>query len=231
MPSEEMLEELDLQQDMRDITFGLRKQMNDLTARMFLRVTVCFKDIGRFSGKDAQRLYGDSYSGNHIAIFECELKAPPQIAMCDHKYDEFLKAYRVNFRNWKLVDMDNYMEGNHFFSELREEAVWEEGVRKAVGTGTVDMHSDTNYDLASPKYAKEVLIPEVRAIEHHLEKYVDTRSNRKMSPRHKEREEMQHQIEKIKEQDKKDAEAKLEQQKKAEEKKAQKEKKKMEATN
>lgn len=136
MPTEEMLEELELQADMRDITFKLRKQMNDYTMRMLLRVTVCFKDIGRFSGKDATKVYGNSYSGNHIAIFECELKAPPQIALIDHTYADYLNAYRINFRNWKLVDMDNYMEGNHFFSELREETVWKQGVVNAVGKGT-----------------------------------------------------------------------------------------------
>ena len=92
--------------------------------RMLLRVTICFKDIGRFSGKDATRVYGNAYTGNHIATFECELKAPPQIALIDHTYEDYINAYRVNFRNWKLVDMDNYMEGNHFFSELKEEAVW-----------------------------------------------------------------------------------------------------------
>jgi len=51
--------------------------MNDLTMRMLLRVTISFKDIGLFKAKDSTHTYGDNYSGNHIAIFECEMKAPP----------------------------------------------------------------------------------------------------------------------------------------------------------
>jgi len=61
----------------REITSKLRKEMNDKTMQMFLRTTICFKDIGRFEGKDKSLLYSDEYTGNHIAIFECELKSPP----------------------------------------------------------------------------------------------------------------------------------------------------------
>jgi hypothetical protein len=116
---------------MRDVTFKLRKQMNDLTMRMLLRVTINFKDIGLFKAKDG--LYGEDYTGNHIGIFECELKAPPQMALVDHTYNQYIDAYRVNFRNWKIVDIDNYMEGNHYFSELKEEAVWQKKVETAMG--------------------------------------------------------------------------------------------------
>lgn len=122
LPTETDIEKIKLEQGMRDITFKLRKQMNDLTMRMLLRVTINFKDIGKFTGRDA--LYGDEYTGNHIAIFECELKAPPQMSFIDHTYNQYIDAYKVNFRNWKIVDIDNFMEGNHFFSELKEEAVW-----------------------------------------------------------------------------------------------------------
>ena len=100
----------------------MRKEMNDLTMRMFLRTTICFKDIGAFSANE--KLYGDNYSGNHIAIFECEMKAPPQLSFIDHTYQEYLDNYRMNFRNWKIVDIDNFMEGNHFFSELTQEKLW-----------------------------------------------------------------------------------------------------------
>ena len=99
--------------------------MNDRTMQMFLRTTICFKDIGKFEGKDKSLIYSKDYTGNHIAIFECELKSPPQIAMIDHTYTQFLDSYRMNFRNWKIVDVDNWMGGNHFFSEIQEEKVWE----------------------------------------------------------------------------------------------------------
>lgn len=108
-----------LEQEVRDITAELRKEMNDLTMRMFLRTTVCFKNIGLFTGKDKAKMYGDNYSGNHVAIFECELKAPPQLSLIDHTYVDYFEAYRFNFKNWKLVDVDNFMDGNHYFSNIQ----------------------------------------------------------------------------------------------------------------
>ena len=77
MTDELDFEKIDLEQNVRDVTYKLRKEMNDLTMRMLLRVTISFKDIGLFKAKDSTHTYGDNYSGNHIAIFECEMKAPP----------------------------------------------------------------------------------------------------------------------------------------------------------
>jgi hypothetical protein len=147
----------------REITYKLRKEMNDKTMQMFLRTTICFKDIGRFEGKDKSLLYSDEYTGNHIAIFECELKAPPQIALIDHTYTQFLDSYRMNFRNWKIVDIDNWMEGNHFFSELQEEKVWEskvDAVFKDTKTKTVYLQQDK---IDQPNYHEEHLLPFIRA--------------------------------------------------------------------
>lgn len=56
-PYDELIEMRENEQDMRDITFKLRKEMNDLTMRMFLRTTILFKDIGIFEGKDKSMLY------------------------------------------------------------------------------------------------------------------------------------------------------------------------------
>jgi hypothetical protein len=47
-PREELFEARELEQQVRDITFKTRKLMNDLSMRMFLRTTVCFKNIGVF---------------------------------------------------------------------------------------------------------------------------------------------------------------------------------------
>ena len=136
--------------------------MNDLTMRMLLRVTINFKDIGLFTANN-DHLYGDEYSGNHIAIFECELKAPPQMALVDHTYNQYIDAYRVNFRNWKIVDIDNYMEGNHFFSELREESIWQNQVKTAMG-GEKKAPIYKEQEAKSPLFDKEVLIPEMKKI-------------------------------------------------------------------
>ena len=153
---------------------------------MFLRTTICFKDIGRFEGKDKSLLYSDDYTGNHIAIFECELKAPPQIAMIDHTYTQFLDSYRMNFRNWKIVDIDNWMEGNHFFSDLQEEKVWEskvDAVFKNTKDKTIYLHEDK---IDQPNYHEEHLLPFIRAKNNEIDQ-LDTRGNRNMSPLHKRR--------------------------------------------
>ena len=36
-------------------------------------------------------------------------------------YTEYLHEGRMNFKNWKLVDIDNYMKGNKHFTELDSE--------------------------------------------------------------------------------------------------------------
>ena len=95
----------------------MRKELNAKQLQMMLRTTVCFKDIGKFYIPDQKKpVYGDDYSGNHIAIFECELKAPPALAQIDHDEDGLFEAYRLNFKNWRIVDIDNFMEGNSFFN-------------------------------------------------------------------------------------------------------------------
>ena len=125
---EELLERQEVETNIRSLIYKLRKEMNDISMRMFLRTTVCFKNISLSSS--SEQLHGPEFTGNHIAIFECELKAPPQLSFIDHSYSEYLEAYRMNFKNWKIVDIDNFMEGNHYFSEIKEEDVWRNEVRK-----------------------------------------------------------------------------------------------------
>ena len=101
---------------------------------MHLRSTICFKDIGLFKSDKKSNLYGDSYSGNHIAIFECDMKQPPQMSFIDHTYHEVLKAYRINVNKWKIVDIDNFMQGNSYFEQVEEEAVWNSKVSDLMKT-------------------------------------------------------------------------------------------------
>lgn len=154
--------------------------------RMFLRTTVCFKNIGKFSGKDMTKFYGPSYSGNHIAIFECELKAPPQLSLIDHTYNQYIDAYRMNFKNWKIVDIDNFMEGNHFFKEVTEENLWATNVTNTLGGPAKLWNADK---VNSPVFNREILFPEMRRIVNEIDQ-IDTRSNRMMTPLHKKRDEM-----------------------------------------
>ena len=182
--TDEMFEKRQLEHDTREITNKIRKKMNDLTMRMFIRTTICFKDIGTFQGKDMSKLYGDKYSGNHIAIFECELKAPPQLAFIDHTYDDYINAYRMNFKNWKIVDIDNFMQGNHYFNEIQEQSVWDQKVKNTLGPSPTLWKQN---EASSPLFAREILFPAVDKVAQDIAA-LDTNSNFKMSPLHKQRE-------------------------------------------
>ena len=85
---------------------------------MTLRVTMQITDsaIGKISTKTQEGLKAD-YTGNHIAVFECALKTPPALSLIDHSHKEYVLAHRMNFANWRLVDLDNLMKGNAFFNK------------------------------------------------------------------------------------------------------------------
>lgn len=98
---------------------------------MLLRISLQLENnsLGNFTfeGKSAkeQTQFKESYSGSHIAVFEAALKIPPQLSKIDHNFVEYLKAHKLQFRNFKLVDLDNYMNGNHHFSKLADENEWQ----------------------------------------------------------------------------------------------------------
>ena len=73
-----------------------------------------------FNGKNEKNVY----SGNHLALFECQLNAPPLLSLNDHTYREYVLMHRLNFSNWRLADMDNYMNGNPYFSDFLDESAW-----------------------------------------------------------------------------------------------------------
>lgn len=161
--------------------------MNDLSMRMFLRTTVLFKDIGVFKGKDKSLIYSDSYSGNHVVIFECELKAPPQISLIDHTLKQFIDGYRMNFRNWKIADIDNFMGGNPFFADITNQKLWQTKIETTIGTkGEVPYFKGSpDWDFNSPNYGSQQLSPYLEEIVLNEIEVLDTRSNRNMSPLHK----------------------------------------------
>ena len=47
-------------------------------------------------------------------------------------------AHRINFSNWKLVDLDNYMNGNPYFSEYVDGEQWESALETASKDSQVD---------------------------------------------------------------------------------------------
>jgi hypothetical protein len=57
VPAKFQADKNEYQMQVNEIINKQRKQMNDLTMRMFLRTTICFKDIGVFSANE--KIYGD----------------------------------------------------------------------------------------------------------------------------------------------------------------------------
>ena len=52
------------------------------------------------------------YSWTHMAIFETEMKAPPQFKS-SYKLENYMEwLARFKFGVWKMVDLDNFMLGN-----------------------------------------------------------------------------------------------------------------------
>lgn len=51
----------------------------------------------------------------------------------DHSMGEFVDSYRMNFRNWKIVDIDNWMGGNPVFSKFNDADVWNSEMKEKMG--------------------------------------------------------------------------------------------------
>ena len=100
---------------------------------MFLRVTMQLTDasIGSFKYRDFKP--DSEYTGNHIAVFECKLKVPPVLSLIDHSHKEYILAHRLNFNNFKLVDIDNYMQGNPYFTKKMTAEEWTKSISTIVG--------------------------------------------------------------------------------------------------
>ena len=124
---EEPQEYYKLERTVRDGWHQMKTEMFAKQFRYLLRVTLQIKDngIGEVTSKivneRAQRDLSEHEEypneGNHIAIFECQVKQLPMMTLATLSHKEFLFDGRLNFRNWKLVDVDNYMGGNKHTTE------------------------------------------------------------------------------------------------------------------
>jgi hypothetical protein len=59
--------------------------------------------------------YAPSYTYNHLAVFENELIAPNQSFLINNNFESWMSKQKLDDKNWKLVDVDNFMKGNPFF--------------------------------------------------------------------------------------------------------------------
>ena len=133
---------------------------------------VCFNDIGLFNGEG--RLYGDNYSGNHIAVFECDLKVPPTLSLIDSDNEEFFNQYRINVNKFKIVDVDNFMRGNTYFTKVEDENIWQKRVDEVFPKEIPQYKEKELKEI--PHYERDVLGPEFERYLNQLQ-MLDTKSN------------------------------------------------------
>jgi hypothetical protein len=121
--------------ELKKAVHSQRQAMMHNSFQMCLRVTMQLKQgsFGKIEGPGVQGQTTVDYTGNHIAVFECQLKAPPALTLIDNSYKEYVVSHRLNFKNWKLVDIDNYMNGNSFFNKYVSSQEWQSKVDKVVG--------------------------------------------------------------------------------------------------
>lgn len=55
------------------------------------------------------------------------------MALIDNTYEEFVNMRRLNFKNWRIVDVDNYMKGNSFFNKVVSHSEFKNNIEKVLG--------------------------------------------------------------------------------------------------
>lgn len=93
------------------------------------------KDFGKLESiTGPESLFDPAYSGNHIVIFECQLKTPSQMNLIDNGNIDYFKMQKLSMANWRIVDVDHFMRGNSFFNKHVSELDWHKDVESKVGT-------------------------------------------------------------------------------------------------
>ena len=109
--------------------------MNTRSLSLVLRSTFLVRNFGKLeSTTGPESLYDPAYSGNHVAIFECQLKTPSSMALIDRDLMQYINLQKMSMNNWRLVDVDHFMKGNTFFNRLVNELDWHKDVESKIGT-------------------------------------------------------------------------------------------------
>ena len=96
--------------------------MDERNRSIVLRMYGVVKNPGRFSRKSGSSLYSSDYTGNHIVIFENQLKEPPVISLTNPNPDKWIMNHKIDHSLWRVTDIDNYMKGNPFFNQIMDNA-------------------------------------------------------------------------------------------------------------
>ncbi len=109
-----------------------KRTMFEKEFQLILRVVLQLTDgkVGQFTSPTGKLNYNEGYTGNHIAVFECMLRSPPVFSLIDNTYEQYVLNHRLNFKHWKLVDVDNYMKGNQYYSEFVTADTWNKKIRE-----------------------------------------------------------------------------------------------------
>lgn len=92
LDKEPMIDVMKSQDEFRDIYFRQRKQIMDRSLSVVMRSTFLVRDFGTLEAiTGPESLFDPSYSGNHIVLFECQLKTPPSMALIDNDDIEYFK--------------------------------------------------------------------------------------------------------------------------------------------
>ena len=141
---------LELLDDQKELMFKLRKEMAEKNLSVMVRIIMLYrvqdKSFTPISGPES--LYHYDYTGNHIVIFENQLKHPPSLQLIDDNPTEYLNQYKINFRNWRIVDIDHFMKGNSYFSKKLEPEDFIKKLQRNVGsekTIEVEIKTDEQY--------------------------------------------------------------------------------------
>jgi hypothetical protein len=91
-----------------------------MNRKIILRVYLFLKHpyklkIKNSTDSEDKLIYPPNYSHNHVAVFENELESPHHSYLIKNNFERWLLRNKLNHKNWKLVDVDNFMKGNSFF--------------------------------------------------------------------------------------------------------------------
>ena len=59
--------------------------------------------------------YNPNFNYSHLVVFENQLDMPNHLLLTSHDFEEYILLNKYDSSKWKLVDVDNFMEGNTFF--------------------------------------------------------------------------------------------------------------------
>ena len=113
--------------DENNSRYKYRFLMDHRNRTIVFRIYGVIRNIGRFTsstynGEKGNGIYPQSYSGNHLVVFENQIIEPPIISLTSPNVDEWIKRHKINNNEWKISDIDNYMRGNKFFNKIMDQS-------------------------------------------------------------------------------------------------------------